>query len=83
MKAVDKRANELNAEYIKKARNTDQKYCGTVRGTTGPVETKRLADNFPPDKCPCGQVPFWTTSPRTSSPLDNFPPDKFPCQASI
>ena len=40
MKAVDKRANELNAEYIKKARNTDQKYCGTVRGTTGPVETK-------------------------------------------
>ena len=40
MKAVDKRANELNAEYIKKARNTDQKYCGTVQGTTGPVETK-------------------------------------------
>ena len=40
MKAVDKRANELNSEYIKKARNTDQQYCGTVRGTTGPVETK-------------------------------------------
>ena len=40
MRAVDKRANELNAEYIKKARNTDQQYCGTVRGTTGPVETK-------------------------------------------
>ena len=40
MKAVDKRANELNAEYIKKARNTDQKYCGTLRGNTGPVKTK-------------------------------------------
>ena len=40
MKAVDKRANELNAEYIKKARNTDQKYCGTLQGNTGPVETK-------------------------------------------
>ena len=44
---------------------------------------RRLADKFPPDKCPCGQVPFWTISPRTSSPLDNFPPDKFPWQASI
>ena len=40
LKAVDKRVNELNAEYIKKARNTDQKYCGTVRDTTGLVETK-------------------------------------------
>ena len=40
VRAVDKRANELNAEYIKKARNTDQQYCGTSRGTSGPVETK-------------------------------------------
>ena len=39
-RAVDKRASELNGEYVKKARNTDQQYCGTVRGTTGPVETK-------------------------------------------
>ena len=40
MRAVDKRANELNAEYIAKARNTDQQYCGTIQGITGPVETK-------------------------------------------
>ena len=37
---MDKRASELNGEYIKKARNTDQLYCGTAQGTTGPVETK-------------------------------------------
>ena len=39
-RAVDKRASELNGEYIRKARNTDQQYCGTAPGTTGPVETK-------------------------------------------
>ena len=39
-RAVDKRANELNAEYISKARKTDRDYCGTEAGTTGPVETK-------------------------------------------
>ena len=39
-RAVDKRANELTNEYIMKARNTDQKYCGTPRDTIGPVETK-------------------------------------------
>ena len=38
--ARDKRANELNGEYIAKARNTDRQYCGTPQGTTGPVETK-------------------------------------------
>ena len=37
---MDKRASELNGEYVKKARNTDQQYCGTAPGTTGPVETK-------------------------------------------
>ena len=38
---MDKRASELNHEYILKARNTDQlQYCGTVPGTIGPVETK-------------------------------------------
>ena len=40
MKAVDKRANELNNEYITKARNTVWQYCGTAQGTIGPVETK-------------------------------------------
>ena len=40
MRAVDKRASELNGEYITKARNTDRQYCGTAQGTTGPVETK-------------------------------------------
>ena len=39
-RAVDKRARELNQEYIMKARNTDRQYCGTPPGTTGPVETK-------------------------------------------
>ena len=39
-RAVDKRASELNGEYIKKARTTDQLYCGTAPGTTGPVESK-------------------------------------------
>ena len=28
-RAVDKRARELNQEYILKARNTDRQYCGT------------------------------------------------------
>ena len=37
-RAVDKRARELNSEYIKKARATDQQYCGTTPGTTGPVK---------------------------------------------
>ena len=39
-RAVDKRASELNGEYIRKARNTDRQYCGTAPDTTGPVETK-------------------------------------------
>ena len=39
-RAVDKRAGELNTEYIAKARSTDQQYCGTAPGTTGLVETK-------------------------------------------
>ena len=28
-RAVDRRAGELNAEYLAKARRTDQNYCGT------------------------------------------------------
>ena len=32
-KAVDKRAEKLNSEYISKARATDQMYCGTEVGT--------------------------------------------------
>ena len=30
----------MHNEYVLKARNTDQQYCGTAPGTTGPVETK-------------------------------------------
>ena len=37
---MDKRASELNGEYISKARNTDRQYCGTALDATGPVETK-------------------------------------------
>ena len=39
-RAVDKRAGELNAEYLAKARRTDQTYCGTAQGMVGPVERK-------------------------------------------
>ena len=39
-RAVQVRANQLNHEYILKARNTDELYCGTPRGVTGPVENK-------------------------------------------
>ena len=39
-RAVDKRASELNNEYIRKARTTDQQHFGTEPGTTVPVETK-------------------------------------------
>ena len=37
---MDKRAGELNAEYLAKAKHTDQTYCGTPRDTVGPVELK-------------------------------------------
>ena len=40
IRAVDKRSSELNAEYLAKARRTDQTYCGTARGMVGPVERK-------------------------------------------
>ena len=39
-RAVDKRAGELNAEYLAKAKHTDQAYCGTPRDVIGPVELK-------------------------------------------
>ena len=39
-RAVDKRAGELNAEYLAKAKHTDQAYCGTPRDRVGPVELK-------------------------------------------
>ena len=39
-RAVDKRASELNAEYLAKAKHTDQTYCSTAQGTIGPAELK-------------------------------------------
>ena len=39
-KAVDKRAKMLQAEYRKKAKDTDRKYGGTEEGIIGPVENK-------------------------------------------
>ena len=39
-RAVDKRAGELNAEYLAKAKHTDQAYCGTPHDAIGPVELK-------------------------------------------
>ena len=41
VRAVDKRAGELNAEYL--AKHTDQTYCGTPRDTVGPVELKLVS----------------------------------------
>ena len=40
MRAVDKRAGELNSEYLAKAKQTDLAYCGTAHGEVGPVERK-------------------------------------------
>ena len=37
---MDKRAGELNAEYLAKAKHTDQMYCGTPWDTVGLVELK-------------------------------------------
>ena len=44
-RGVDKRADQLNQEYIVKARKTDQEHGGVQPGTVGPVERKLL--NFP------------------------------------
>ena len=38
--AVLRRADRIPAEYVRKARKLDQRFCGTVTGETGPVERK-------------------------------------------
>jgi len=38
--AVKCRANALPAEYAAKAREVDQRYCGTERGAVGPVQAR-------------------------------------------
>ena len=43
VRAVDTRAGELQAEYMRKARNTDRAHCGTADGAVGPVETKLVS----------------------------------------
>ena len=37
---VEKRAEKVAAEYVRKAQHTDQTYCGTAPGTVGPVEAR-------------------------------------------
>ena len=37
---VEKRAKSVAAEYVKKAQETDQTFCGTAQGEIGPVEAK-------------------------------------------
>ena len=37
---VEKRAEKVAAEYVRKAQRTDQTYCGTAPGTVGPVEAR-------------------------------------------
>ena len=46
MKAVDKRASTLPAEYRQHARKVDTEYGGVPQGEVGPVEAKLLS--FPP-----------------------------------
>ena len=41
-----KRTDALPGEYLRKARDTDRTYCGTVAGDQGPVERRLLG--FPP-----------------------------------
>ena len=45
-RGVELRADKLPAEYVKKARDCDLDYCGTVPGTIGPVEAKLRS--YPP-----------------------------------
>ena len=45
-RGVELRADKLPAEYLKKARDCDQDFCGTIRGTVGPVEAKLRS--YPP-----------------------------------
>ena len=37
---VEKRAEKVAAEYVRKAQRTDQTYCGTAPGTVGPVAAR-------------------------------------------
>ena len=37
---MEKRAEKVAAEYVRKAQRTDQTYCGTAPGTVGPVEAR-------------------------------------------
>ena len=37
---VEKRAEKVAAEYVRKAQRTDQTYCGTAPGTVGPIEAR-------------------------------------------
>ena len=45
-RGVEARADDLPADYLRKARETDRNYCGTPQGEQGPVERKLLS--FPP-----------------------------------
>ena len=40
MPVVEKRAEKVAAEYVRKAQHTDYTYCGTAPGTVGPVEAR-------------------------------------------
>ena len=43
---VEKRAEKVAAEYVRKAQRTDQTYCGTAPGTVGPVEARLRTGTF-------------------------------------
>ena len=43
---VEKRAEKVAAEYVRKAQHTDQAYCGTAPGTVGPVEARLRTGTF-------------------------------------
>ena len=47
---VEKRAEKVAAEYVRKAQQTAQAYCGTAPGTVGPFEANtyiRTSGNHP------------------------------------
>ena len=42
-RAVDKRAEQLHEEYVRKAKKVDRDYVGTQPGNVGPVQAKLLS----------------------------------------
>ena len=69
---VEKRAEKVAAEYVRKAQHTDQAYCGTAPGTVGPVEARLRTGTF--DKpVPLVFGAFGEASSAVEQPLSSKP----------